>query len=98
MTIELITHVATLGFFIAFIFSIKLYLETDRKWFWLSFCVATFSFLITHVLKIFWPFSTVNNELLAFIQEFGEIIGALVFAVACYGIYREMKSIRERLE
>ena len=97
MTIELITHVATLGFFIAFIFSIKLYLETDRKWFWLSFCVATFSFLITHVLKIFWPFSTVNNELLAFIQEFGGNNRGFSFAVACYGIYREMKSIKGKI-
>jgi hypothetical protein len=97
MALQILETFATIAFLIAFSFSIKLYVETDRKWYWLSFCLSAFSFAITHVVRILWPMSIVNLEILSAIQETGEIVGAIFFSAACYGIYYGMKRIREKL-
>lgn len=96
MLVEYLEIIAVFAFFISFLFSVKLYLETDKGWYWLSFCISSFVFTITHLVKVIWPLNLVDFELLAVIQETGEIVGALFFAMACCGIYFGMKKIREK--
>ncbi|MGV8084849.1 MAG: hypothetical protein ACP5N9_01195 [Candidatus Bilamarchaeum sp.] len=97
MVVQILEVLATLAFLAAFMFSVKLYFETDRKWYWICFCLSAFSFAITHVVRILWPFNVANLEFLSFIQETGEIVGGMFFSIACYGIYYGMKKIREKL-
>jgi hypothetical protein len=92
-------HVAAgIGFLGALVFAIKLYVETDRNWYWLSLVLSALFFAVSQWSTIIFPISIENFELLALVQETGELIAGLLFAVSCFGIYSTMKAIRKRVE
>lgn len=96
--IPLLNLLVGISFLGALALAIKLYLETDRGWYWLSLVLSAFFFVISHWSLIIFPVSIANFEFLAILQETSEIAAGLLFAVSCYGIYKTMKEIRKRLE
>jgi hypothetical protein len=94
-----VLHLAAgLGFLAAVAFALKLYVETDKGWYWLSLVLSAAFFALAHWSSIIFPISLENFELLAIIQEASEIVAAILFSVSCYGIYKTMKEIRKRVE
>jgi hypothetical protein len=96
--ISLLHIAAGFGFLIAFVFAIKLFLETDRGWYWISLVASAFFFGLSQWATILFPMSVENFELLAVVQETSELIAGLLFAISCFGIYKTMKDIRKRVE
>ncbi|MFN7991834.1 MAG: hypothetical protein U0R44_06800 [Candidatus Micrarchaeia archaeon] len=94
-----ILHVAVgVGFLAAAAFAVKLYLETDRNWYWLSLVLSAFFFALSQWSTIVFPLSIENFEALSLLQETSELAAGLLFAVSCFGIYKTMIEIRKRVE
>ncbi|MEW6036605.1 MAG: hypothetical protein AB1529_08400 [Candidatus Micrarchaeota archaeon] len=94
-----VLHLAAgVGFLAAVAFALKLYLETDKGWYWLSLVLSAVFFALAHWSSIIFPISLENFEFLAIIQETSEIVASILLSVSCYGIYKTMKEIRKRVE
>ncbi|MBI2079762.1 hypothetical protein HYT84_03285 [Candidatus Micrarchaeota archaeon] len=98
MTLFILDVIGAVALIIALVFSVKLYLETDRKWYWLFFCLAAFAFMAKHWIEIVWLPGIIDPQLSRALQKITEILGGLFLALACYGLYFGMKNIRERVE
>jgi hypothetical protein len=94
-----VLHLAVgLGFLAALVFAIKLYLETDRGWYWLTLVLSAFFFSVSLWSTILFPLSIENFELLSLLQETSQLAAGLLFCVSCFGIYKTMIEIRKRVE
>ncbi len=94
-----ILHLAVgVGFLGALLFAIKLYLETDKGWYWLCLVLSAFFFSVSLWSTILFPLSIGNFEFLTVIQETSQLAAGLLFCVSCYGIYKTMIDIRKRVE
>ena len=94
-----ILHLAVgLGFLAALVFAIKLYLETDKGWYWLSLVLSAFFFAVSLWSTILFPISIQNFEALSLLQETSQFAAGLLFCVSCFGIYKTMIEIRKRVE
>jgi hypothetical protein len=82
---------------VAVFFAFKLYRETDGAWYWLSLLLSAFFFALGQVINIVPPVGP-RFALAGILNEGSNIIGTLLLAVSCYGIYRTMKDIRKRVE
>jgi len=96
--LSLLHILAGIGFLSAFVFSVKLYFETDKKWYWLSLVLSAISFSVSEWATIIFPVSIENFEILALVQEISAVAAGLLFSVSCYGIFKTMKDIRKRVE
>jgi len=81
----------------ALVLAIKLYLETDKEWYWFSLIMSAFFFGVSQWLMLLLPIRR-GIAIFASFQEISDILAALFFAASCYGIYKTMKSIRKRVE
>lgn len=81
----------------AFVYAYKLYIETDRAWYWLSLLLSALFFAISQWIFIFFPLDP-RLAFFGFTREASEILATLLFALSCYGIYKTMKDIRKRVE
>ncbi len=92
-------HIAVgIGFLAAVALSVKLYLETDRKWYWLSLVLSASFFALSLWSTLIFPLSIENFESLSLLQETSELAAGILFSVSCYGIYKTMIDIRKRVE
>jgi hypothetical protein len=72
----------------------KLYLETDKAWYWLSMFLSAVFFAISQWIIVLGPFVR-DFAVLGILRESLEIAAVLLFAVSCYGMYKGMKEIRK---
>ncbi len=86
------------AFLVSLVFAIKLYLETDRGWYWLCLVLSAFFFLLSQLSSQIFPLTIQQFAFLAFVQESSKIVAGFFFAVSAYGIYKTMKKIREKVE
>lgn len=96
--LSLLHILAGVGFLSALLFSVKLYLETDKGWYWLTLVLSALAFGVSEWATIIFPVSIENFEILALVQETSAVAAGLLFTVSCYGIYKTMKDIRKRVE
>jgi hypothetical protein len=94
LLLRLAASISVLG---ALVLAIKLYLETDKGWYWFSLTLSALFFAISQWLMILVPMRH-GFEVLASLQEISDILSAIFFAASCYGIYKTMKEIRKRVE
>lgn len=91
--------VAALSFAFTLAFVIKLYLETDKGWYWLTLVISTFLLALSQWVTILFPIERRGGMmLLGPISEGADITGAILLAVSFYGMYKTMKDIRKRVE
>ncbi len=95
--ILLLRFAASISVLGAIVLAIKLYLETDKGWYWFSLILSAFFFAISQWLMILVPMRH-GFEVFASLQEISDILAAIFFAASCYGIYKTMKEIRKRVE
>jgi len=81
----------------AVILAYKLYSETDKGWYWLSLFLSALFMALPQLILFLVPRMR-GYEFLGPIGEMLSIIGTLLFALSCYGIYKTMKEIRKRVE
>lgn len=86
------------GFLAALVIAIKLYLETDRGWYWLCLVLSAFFFSVSLWSTIIFPLSIDNFELLSLLQETSQLAAGLLLTISCFGIYKTMIEIRKRVE
>jgi hypothetical protein len=94
LVLRLVASISVLG---ALVLAIKLYLETDKGWYWFSLILSAFFFAISQWLLILVPMRH-GFEIFGSLQEVSDILAAIFFAASCYGIYKTMKEIRKRVE
>ncbi len=94
LVLRLVASISVLG---ALVLAIKLYLETDKGWYWFSLILSALFFAISQWLLILVPMMR-GFEVFASLQEISDILSAIFFAASCYGIYKTMKDIRKRVE
>lgn len=81
----------------AVILAYKLYTETDKGWYWLSLFLSAIFMALPQWILFILP-HIIGFEFLNSVGEMFSIIGTLLFAVSCYGIYKTMMDIRKRVE
>ena len=79
---------------------IKLYLETDRGWYWLCLVLAIFLMALSQWLTFILPPLGIRDLrfLGMLLSELSQIAGSVLLAVSFYGMYSTMKNIRKRVE
>jgi hypothetical protein len=82
---------------VACIVAFRLYLETDRKWYWLALFLSALSFGVSQWLDILMPMSR-QFPVFGPLRDASDIVGGILFAASCYGMYKTMKLIREKVE
>ncbi|VVC01451.1 Uncharacterised protein [uncultured archaeon] len=90
--------IGALCFLLVVFFAIKLYGETDKGWYWLALVLSAVIFAFPQWLSLTFPPGPGAYFSLSMIREATDITGSVLFAVACYGMYRTMKRIRKRVE
>jgi hypothetical protein len=93
----LVFRIATaLGVVAAVFFAFKLYLETDKKWYWGALVLSAFFLALSQWSFILLPF--VSHWMLGPVRDTSDVLASVLFAVACYGMYSTMHKIRKRVE
>ncbi len=77
---------------------IKLYLETDKGWYWLCLVLSILLIAISQCVDLLFPPGLRGFMIIGLLSEICQIAGGLLLAVSFYGMYRTMKSIRKRIE
>ncbi len=91
--------VAALSFFATLALVVKLYLETDKGWYWLSLVVSIILLALSEWITLLFPLERRGAlPILATISEAGTIAGAILLALSFYGMYKTMHDIRKRVE
>lgn len=83
---------------LAVYFAFKLYRETDKGWYWGALVLSAFCFALSQWLFILLPRGMGSRELLPILQDLSQIAASMLFAVSCYGMYKEMHIIRKKVE
>lgn len=97
-SILILLHIISAIFVLAVVyFAYKLYLETDKGWYWLSLLLSAFLFALSQWTIVLIPLG-INFRIVPIISELIEIFAVLLFALSCYGMYKAMIQIRRRLE
>jgi hypothetical protein len=81
----------------ALVLAIKLFMETDKVWYWFSLLLSALFFALSEWIIVLMPVLR-SFDLIVSMQEMCDILAILFFAASCYGIYRTMKDIRKRVE
>lgn len=97
---------AALSVVVALLFAFKLYRETDKGWYWGCLVLSAFFFALSQWMFIFFPLvprpgpgmGRGGFELISILRDASEIGASLLFAIACYGMYKTMHKIRKRVE
>ena len=93
-TMHIIAAATVLG---AVYFAIKLYMETDKGWYWFTLLLSAFFTALSQWSMIIIP-PMRGFEIIPLLRESMDIAATILFAVSCYGIYKTMKDIRRRVE
>lgn len=95
----LLRIMAALSFVGAVALVVKLYLETDKGWYWLCLVLSILCFAFSQWLSLLFPLGVRGAfPLFPLLSEAGTIAGSLLLTVSFYGMYRTMKDIRKRVE
>jgi hypothetical protein len=97
LVIKMLHVLAAISVIVALVFAIKLYRETDKRWYWLSLLLSAFFFAFSQWSAIIFPLVQ-SFAVIGILHEVSEILATLLFAISCYGIYSTMKKIRKRVE
>ncbi len=87
---------AAIGVVAALFFAFKLYMETDKVWYW-GALVLSASFMALSQWLFILP-SPREFGFLMVLRDVGEILAPAFFAIACYGMYSAMHRIRKRVQ
>lgn len=99
LMIEWIAPVLSIAsFLVAIYFAVLLSKESSGERYWFFFVVAAVGFGLAHVLNVLSFFMILPSQPAYFLMEVGQIAGAASLAYACFGLYRQMKKVRERIE
>ena len=85
---------AALTVIVALMLAFKLYLETDKGWYWLSLFLSTLFFAVSQWTAIAFPFVQ-SFAVIGILRQASEILATILLAVSCYGMYSAMKEIRK---
>ncbi|MEM5802931.1 MAG: hypothetical protein QW818_02635 [Candidatus Aenigmatarchaeota archaeon] len=89
---------ASIAFLIAIYFTYKLAKETKWENYWIFFLISALVMGIYHfAIEIPWELGYIPNNIYYTAREISEVIWAFSLAYAAYGIYKSMKTIKERL-
>ena len=89
---------AALSFVGAVALVVKLYLETDKGWYWLCLVLSILSFAVSQWLGLLFPLGGRGFPLLPALSEGSTIVGSILLMVSFYGMYKTMHNIRKRVE
>ncbi len=99
---------AALSVVVAVFIAFKLYRETDRGWYWACLVLSALFFALSQWMFIFFPLvprfgpgmrpGPGGFEGISVLRDASEIAASVLFAVACYGMYKTMHKIRKRVE
>jgi len=92
--LHIVSAVSVLG---ALVLAIKLFMETDKVWYWFSLLLSALFFALSQWIIVLTPFLR-SFDIIASLTEISDILAILFFAASCYGIYKTMKDIRRRVE
>ena len=105
--VPLIRAATALGVVFAVFFAFRLYKETDKGWYWGALVLSAFFMALSQWIFILVPFFQSpqffpeHREIFAYlniVKDSGEILSSVLFAIACYGMYKTMHKIRKRVE
>lgn len=97
--IEWIVPVISISCFaLAIFFSIQLSKEASGEKYWFFFIIAAIGFALAHVLNVLSFFMILPKDPAYFLMEIGQIVGAASLAYACFGLFSQMKKIRQHLD
>ena len=97
--LALLHVLAALSFILAVYCAVRLYMETDKGWYWLSLVLSAIFFAVPQWFGFIAPL--IRPGILVFppiIDETSEILAGLLLAVSCYGMYKTMHYIRKKVE
>ncbi len=85
------------AFGVAAYFAYRLLGETRGERYWPWIFVAVLAMAAHHATEIPWRSGLISHEVHEAFQKITEVASALALAYATYGLYRSMRSIREKL-
>ena len=89
--------IATASVLGAVFFANKLYMETDKGWYWFTLLLSAFFTALSQWSMIIIP-PIRSFEIIPFIRESMDIAATILFAISCFGIYKTMNHIRKKVE
>ena len=90
---------AGLCFLGAVALAVRLYLETDKGWYWLTLMLSIILLALSEWLTIILPKGMWESiRLIGLTSEICSIAGSILVMVSFYGMYNTMKDIRKRVD
>ncbi len=97
--LEVLVLVGSLGYVVALFCACRLSRETGNERYWFFFVVAALGLGIHQWIKIPQYLGIIGPDTAyRAIRELAEIVGALAFAYASYGLCTSMRAIRRKME
>jgi len=97
--LTLLHILAAFSLLLAVYFAIKLYQETDKGWYWFTLVLSAIFFSLPQWIGFVAPLFLAPVRLFPpIIDEASEILGGLLFALSCYGMYKTMHYIRKKVD